>query len=163
MISKYLDKEKLPFWILFLLLWSFIWIRVFTVPLIYDEIHTKWIYMIEYNPLPYMGYVDANNHFLNSLIGGLLIRITGSDADWVIRLASVMAFPIYFWSVYAFRKFFQNKSSFYLFLTVFYGTMFLLDYFNLARGYGLSLAFLMLALQQSFDYIYEPTNKKPYK
>lgn len=135
--------------VLFALLWSYIWIRSLQVPLIHDEIQSMWLYMIDFNPFPYTGYIDANNHFLNSLIGGVMVRLTGLTDPWVIRFGSVMAFPIYFWSIIGFRPFFEKKFAYVSFLLLFTNTPFLLDYFNLARGYGLSMAFLVLALLQT--------------
>lgn len=150
------DKEFLLFLGLFILLFTYLILRVLNVPLVYDEIHTKWIYMIDFNPFPYMGYVDANNHFLNSLIGGIMFRLTHSDADWVFRFGSLMSFPIYFWSVYGFRSFFDNKYGHRLFATSMLCSAFLIEYFGLARGYGMSLAFLMLALHQTCAYLKNP-------
>ncbi len=150
------DREFLLFLGLFILLFSFLIGRVIYVPLVYDEIHTKWVYMIEFNPLPYMGYVDANNHFLNSFLGGVFYRLFDSDANWVFRLGSLLSFPIYFWSVFGFRSFFDQKYAFRLFAALFLFTIFILEYFGLARGYGMSIAFLMLALQQTFQFVKKP-------
>jgi hypothetical protein len=151
------DKEFLIFFGIFLLLWIYVIIRVNTVFYIYDEIHTKWIYMVEWNYLPYSGYIDANNHFLNSFLGGLFIRLFNSDAMWIVRFPSMLAFPIYFWAIYGFRHHFQHKINFYAFASLFLFSAFLLDYFGLARGYGLSIAFLILAFQQMMSYF---TGKK---
>ena len=112
--------------------------------------------MVDFNPLPYSGYVDANNHFLNSFLGGIYIRLFGSDAMWVVRLPNLLAFPIYFWSIYGFRSFFKLKINFYAFLSLFIFSSFLIEYFGMARGYGLSLAFMMLGIQQLMMYVKEP-------
>lgn len=132
--------------ILFVLLFTYVIIRSFTVFYIHDEIITKNGYMIDWNFLPYSGYIDANNHFLLSFLGGLFYRIFNSDAIWVFRLPSILAFPLFYYSIYGFRRFLSKKSSTVFILLSVSLTTFLMEFFGLARGYALSLAFLVFAL-----------------
>ncbi len=134
---------------LFLLIWVYIMVKAHTVFYIHDEIVTKWAYMINWNPFPYQGYVDANNHFLNSLFGGFFVRLFQDDAIGIIRLANILAFGLYGFSIWAFKRFFRQKGAFYLWVVFFAFTPFILDFFALARGYGLSLALLTFALLQN--------------
>ena len=140
--------------ILFLVLWIYLIIRANTVFYIFDEIFTKWNYIVRWNPFPNQGIIDANNHFLLSLLGGFFTRLFSSDAMLVVRLGSVLAFPVYFWSIYGLKKHFRQKWNFYAFLIVLTTTSFLIEFFAMARGYGLALAFLMLALQQMLSYFH---------
>ncbi len=132
--------------ILFVVLFIYVIIRSVTVFYIHDEIITKNGYMMDWNFLPYSGYVDANNHFLLSFLGGLFYRIFNSDAIWVFRLPSVLAFPLFYYSIYGFRRFLNKKSSIAFILLSISLTVFLLEFFGLARGYAMSLAFLTFAL-----------------
>lgn len=102
--------------------------------------------MIEFNPLPYQGYIDANNHFLNSFLGGVLIRLFGSDAIWIVRLPNVFAFPLFFWSIYGIQKFFKSKLSGISLLIILTFSSFLVEYFGMARGYGLSMALMLFGV-----------------
>lgn len=145
--------DKLIILCLFGILMSYIIIRVFTVFYVHDEIVSIWAYMIDWNPLPHQGYFDANNQFLNSLLGGLFIRLFQSDAIWVTRLPNVLSFPLYFFSIVAFYRFFKKKEAFYFFLISLTCTPFILDFFSLARGYGLAWAFLMWAICQGAIYM----------
>lgn len=147
--------DKLFILCLFAILMSYISIRLFTVFYVHDEIVSIWAYMIDWNPIPYQGYFDANNQFLNSLLGGLFIRLFQSDAIWVTRLPNVLSFPLYYFSVVAFYRFFTQKAAFYFFLISLTFTPFILDFFSLARGYGLAWAFLMWAICQGAIYIKE--------
>jgi hypothetical protein len=104
--------------------------------------------MVSWNPWPYQGYIDANNHFLNSLIGGVFIRLFNSDAIWIVRLGNVLSFPIFFWSLVEMSRFFHRwLNSFYLLIAL-TCSAFVLEFFGLARGYGLSMAFMVLAILQ---------------
>lgn len=135
---------------IFLFLFGYLIVRSNTVFFIHDEIATKWSYIIEWNPLPYQGHIDANNHFLNSLLGGFFYRLLESDSLFTIRLANIITFPIYFWTVYSLRSFFSNRINFlWLFFTL-VGTAFIIEFFGMARGYGMSIAFFTLALTQTF-------------
>jgi hypothetical protein len=145
-------KEKLAALSFFLLLWLYLLIRALSVFYVHDEIVSKWSYMIDWNFLPFEGYVDANNQFLNSLLGGFFIRLFNSDSILVVRLANLLAFPIYFWSVYSFHRFFKTKQAFLFFLLTWCCTHFVLEFFALARGYGLAWAFMALALSSSLHY-----------
>tara|TARA_R110001592_G_scaffold325782_4_gene606320 strand:+ start:235470 stop:237236 length:1767 start_codon:yes stop_codon:yes gene_type:complete len=151
--NSFSKKEKIALYFGFALLWTYLIIRSHTVFLITDEIVTKWSYMIDWNPLPYMGYIDANNHFLNSFLGGLFYRIFHSDASWVIRLPNILAFPLFFWSAIRFAPFFRQKINFYGLLIVFTCSAFIIEYFALARGYGLSIALFVSGIQFLLHYI----------
>lgn len=145
-------KERLTLVGLFIFLWVYLMVRSYTVFFITDEIETKWAYMVKWNPLPYMGYIDANNHFLNSFLGGLFYRIFNSDAAWIIRLPNILAFPLFFWSVCRLAPFFKQRIHFYALLASLVGSAFIIEYFALARGYGLSIAFFMAGLQFLLHY-----------
>lgn len=142
----------------FLFLWAYLIIRAFTVFYIHDEIVTKWCYVIRWNPLPNRGFIDANNHFLLSLIAGFFTRLFHSESMFVIRLGSLLAFPIYFWSIYRLKSFFQQKWNFYALFIGLTTAAFLIEFFALARGYGLALAFLVFSLQQMMVFFH--THKK---
>ena len=144
--------------IVFSLLSAYLAVRSNSVFWIFDEIFTKWNYVVCWNPFPNQGVVDANNHFLLSLAGGFFTRLFQSDSMFVIRLGSLLAFPIYFWSIFGLRRFFRQKWNFWALLLMLTTTSFLIEFFSMARGYGLALAFLMLALQQMISYF--DSNKK---
>ncbi len=145
--------------LLFIAIYCYLIFRAVSVFYIHDELVTKWSYMINWNPLPSQGYVDANNHFLLSFLGGLFIRIFHSDSMLVVRLASLLAFPIYFWSIYSLKGLFRQKANFYGLLIGLVCISFILEYFALARGYGLSFAFMLLALQQTTSLYSNPKGR----
>jgi hypothetical protein len=160
LIKKKPTTEFIVIFVVFLLLWSYLIIRANTVFFIYDEIFTKWNYMVSWNFIPRDGVLDANNHFTNSFLGGLFIRLFGSDNLWVVRLPNLITFPIYFWSIYGLRHFINAKINFYGLLITLASTAFIIEYFALARGYGMSMAFLVMAIQQMLMYF--KYDKKKY-
>ena len=85
---------------------------------------------------------SANNHLLNTYLMDFCLRIWG-DTEGVLRLPNVIGFVIYAFFSYKISKrltgsLFQIACFLLLLLNPF-----ILDFFSLARGYGLSLAMMM--------------------
>ncbi len=143
----------------FILLWAYLIVRSFTVFYLHDELVTKWTYVIHWFPFPNRGEIDANNHFFLSLLAGFFTRVFQSDSMFLMRLGSLLAFPIYFWSAYRLKFLFQQKWNFYALLIALTTSAFLIEFFGLARGYGLALAFLVFSLQQMIAYFHSGSKK----
>lgn len=138
--------------VLFLILFTYVILRAYFVFYIHDELATKYGYMIDWNPFPFTGYIDANNHFLNSLLGGLFFRVFQSDHLLIIRLSSILAFPIFFWSLVGFKRYFKSNFTYFLFLTLLSCNQFIVEYFSLSRGYAMAWAFMLFAILMTFHY-----------
>lgn len=144
--------------VLFILVLAYINIRAINISLVHDEAVSLWAYMIHWNPFPYQGYINTNNHFINSLLAGFFIRLFNTNVAWVIRLPNILSIIIYYWAIVGLIPFFRNKFNFYyLFITLVF-TPLLLEFMGMARGYGISIAFIALAFQQTQAYL---QNKQP--
>lgn len=87
----------------------------------------------------------ANNHFLNTWLMSTCSKLLG-NLEWSLRLPNLLSFLLY--AVYAFKLLAKTKLN-YLYLlgtALFFLNPFIYDFFALARGYGLSLGFMMPAL-----------------
>lgn len=149
---KLSKKERLFTLIIFLTAFTYVVARALSVFYVHDELVSKWSYMIDWNFLPFSGYFDANNHLLNSFLGGLFIRTFQSDHIFVVRLGNVLAFPLFFYAIFSLRKFFQSKAIFFALLISLVFSAYLIEFFSLARGYGLSWAFLLFGISQQMLY-----------
>ena len=154
MLKSFISNKK-EYWeilfviLLFIFLWAYLFIRANTVFYVHDEIVTKWSYMVSWNPQPYHGYIDANNHFLNSFFGGIFIRLFQSDSMWIVRFANLLAFPLFYWSIFGLRNFFRKRINFYWLLISLTCSAFIIEFFGMARGYGISIALMVFAIQQT--------------
>lgn len=96
-------------------------------------------------------FCDANNHILNTLLIKLFF-LTGNHSLFVARLPNVLAFIMYLVFSYKltskYLPSFVRISCFLLLLL----NPFLLDFFSIARGYGLSLGFLMASIYYAIRY-----------
>jgi hypothetical protein len=98
---------------------------------------------------------SANNHLLNTLSYKIVVSIAG-HSDLNIRLGNVLSFLIYLMSIFYIGKgYFKNYSSRILLFTLLVINPYLLDFFSLSRGYGMSIAFLMLAYWMFWEFFYK--------
>lgn len=145
---------------LFLLLWLYLWFRAFYVPLVHDELVTYHTYMINGRWLPFAGFIDANNHLLNSFLGWISYEIFGYSGYFVPRIGNLLTFPLYFLSVFKISQIlFQSKWLKFSVLAALVAPPYLLEFFALARGYGMALAFFMAAIYWFIQTIKKPSIK----
>jgi len=135
-------------------------VRAARAPLTYDEANT-YLSFISSNILAIFNFNTANNHFLNSLLAKISSAVAGSS-EFVLRLPNLLAFAAYL--LFAFLildRFVKTKIIVlcgYLLLSL---NPFVLDYFSLCRGYGLSLGFLMASLFFFFSFLDKELGHKP--
>ncbi|MBW7913778.1 MAG: hypothetical protein H3C54_08815 [Taibaiella sp.] len=129
-----------------LLIFVYVTIRVFTIPVTIDEAwtlfsfvrHPVWDIVTIKNP-------STNNHILNTLLTKLTTIF--SEKEFFLRLPNLLSLAGYIWGSYLLAKqLMKNRVlAFAMFLTLL--THFtLLDFFGLCRGYGLSIGLLMLSI-----------------
>ena len=128
---------------------AYVAVRAIRLSFVHDESLT-YIYAAHPNvPLfDVIGYdvsVPANNHLLNSLLMRLSIGLLGTN-EFTLRLPNVIAY--FFFALCSFlivRRFRLPFTSFGLFVLL-TANPFVLDFFGLARGYGLAMGFLMISI-----------------
>ncbi len=121
----------------------YIIIRTLNVGVTYDEcwtmndfVNQSVLHIINFTPC------DANNHIVNTLLIKLLFSL-GNHSIYVARLPNVLAFIFYLYFSYLIaNRFITGTIGFATFLLLLLNP-FLLDFFGLARGYGIALAFEM--------------------
>lgn len=65
---------------------------------------------------------------------------------WVIRLPNLLSFPLFFYAVYKLSGYLKYNYLRYSFLLGMTCIPYILEYFSIARGYGMSMALLLFAL-----------------
>ena len=129
-----------------ILLLSISVIKACTASLTYDELFTYNFFGIKpYHEITGYGFLTANNHMLNSFLMRTLLYIL-PDNQLVLRLPNIFGLVLYLifsWKlVSSFKNIWLSIGAF-LILNL---NLYLLDFFCLARGYGLSIALMMAAL-----------------
>lgn len=119
-------------------IFSYVFYRAYNLSFTFDEVTTSQIV----NGDDWMNFgSSANNHFLNVLlIKGVLILFKPSEL--VYRLPNLLGFVLYLIYAVKIGKFLNQKSP-YISLILLTSMPFVIDFFGLARGYGLSLSFIL--------------------
>lgn len=106
----------------------------------YDESST-YIYGIQSSLISILGfsYASSNNHIINTILMKLFSIFFG-NSEIVLRLPNLIAFSIYLYFSFLIVKKIEINLLFPSFLIMVFNP-FMLDYFSLARGYGLTLGF----------------------
>lgn len=134
--------------------------------IIYKATHLSFTHDECYTYLHYVhqGFMDiisyktpyTNNHILNTVLIKYFEELFG-NSELVLRMPNVLAFIVY--SVYAVLLLYKYAPKLiipgYLLLTL---NPYLLDFFALARGYGLSIGFLVMSIYYICNYF---TTLKP--
>lgn len=89
-------------------------------------------------------YGTANTHWLNSLFIFIEHHLLG-DHVWMLRIHNVLALGAMCYGFYRIAKHLQAPYYYLLLCLLIPFNHYLFDFFSLARGYGLSLAFEVLA------------------
>jgi len=151
-----LGKTQLAYFLIGVIFFLYISTRAIRLGATFDEIMTiegpvklSFVGMfLKFSPL-------ANNHLLNTFLIKVLFSL-GNESLVIARLPNVLSFILY--SYFGYKIALKALSPllglgcFLLLLS----NPFLLDFFSLARGYGLSLSFLMGALYFCSEHLKSP-------
>lgn len=149
-------------WLLFIVTAAIVFYRSASLSMTHDESAT-WLYLQDNSILPILFLKDAwgtaNNHYLNSLLIQWFSSILG-DKEWVIRLPNTISYLLYgIASIYLIKRVFETKGAQLMAAGLIFLNVYLIDFFSLARGYGMSLAFHMVALVILYKWI---KSRKPF-
>jgi len=136
------------FIILYGLILFLISFKVFNIPITHDEIQTT-VYYSNFSVWQIMMYPDnwPNNHILNTILTKGFILIFGAN-QWVVRTPNVLSFLLYAFAIFRINKIVLKKDSLFFIpaAILFIANPYLLDFFGLCRGYGISCALCTLSI-----------------
>lgn len=150
--NKYLTwLAKYWFVLVGVLLFSLVFIRAFTLPPYADEITTYFQYIRSGQFQPFHSHLDANNHVINSFLSHLSF-LTFGDSMWAFRLPNVLSFILFWYFINKLRGLFDNSWIGGFFAISVCCSMYMLSFFSVTRGYGMSMAFLAGSLYHLWYY-----------
>ncbi len=139
-------QSKAWYTIVFIPLLVYVVYRAYSVGITYDESWTlRWFVDLPFMQALNCSPCDANNHLLNTLLIKLMF-VCGNDSLFVARIPNILAFLLY--GYFAFRicsQYLRFRFGIIAFLILLCNP-FVLDFFSLARGYGLALGFQMMSI-----------------
>ncbi|CAG0984549.1 hypothetical protein FLAV_01960 [Flavobacteriales bacterium] len=138
-------RNRTFFWLFSAFIFIFLVCKATLQAFSHDEAATFFHYIHKENFWPWRAHWDANNHILNSASAWIFYKLFGYDLVW-IRLPNVLSFWTYAYFIYRTSCFLKHLVSRYAFQLAMLTPIFLLDFFTLCRGYGMSIAFWWGAL-----------------
>jgi hypothetical protein len=103
--------------------------------------------------IPFQSHIDANGHFLNSFLAWVSYKLFGSSY-FVLRLPCIFAFIVLCIGIYKINtKLLTSILPKVVLTSAFILSFNILNFYSLARGYGLSISFLILSLYYYFSYL----------
>lgn len=137
--------ERIVFASLAAVAWGYVVIRAFSVPFVHDEARTFFLYNAVGRFQPWYSFLDAANHLLNTALGQVSYLLFG-PAAWSLRLFNVLSFLLYAWYVGRLGGLIEHRVARWCLWTALLFMPFGIEFFSLYRGYGLGMAFLVMAL-----------------
>ncbi len=119
-------------------------LRAAKVSLTFDEAAT-YLRHISSDLLSVFNFTVATNHLLNTLLSRVF-SFVGGESELVLRFPNLIGYGLYLFFSFLILKKLTNRTvalGGFLLLNL---NPYVLDYFSLSRGYGLSLGFLMGAV-----------------
>ena len=135
--------------------------RLFAIPMTIDEVATciNHVPRLASEIITYSKDPVPNNHVLNTL----LIKIFAGMFDmntFTARLPALLGGIAYLFASWKLARLFSGDSLVRLFtIVLLLGNPFMTEFFSLARGYGLSVGLLLLAIYFAWQYQLDGTEK----
>ena len=133
-------------------------LRSYYVPFNHDEAATFFFFIQSGNYLPFHSAADANNHILNSFLGNICFHEFGSS-PFSLRIPNLIGLLVLIAATYKISKHLNLLGSKLILTAAFLLSFHWLSFFSACRGYGLSLALLLLGVAFMMDYILNSKSK----
>ncbi len=147
---------QLIYYLGFLFAFSYIIVRGFTVGITHDEALT---YKIIQGDEILKG--TANHHWLNTQLSTLSTQLFGFK-EFALRLPNILSFGVFWFFLFRISiNFLKSSAAQLTLLLLLCGNPFILDFFSLCRGYGLSIAFVTASLFYLFKIAALKKDSKP--
>jgi len=147
---------QLIYYLGLLFAFSYVLIRGFTVGITHDEALT---YKIIQGDEILKG--TANHHWLNTQLSSLSAHLFGAK-EFALRLPNMLSFAVFWFFLFRISKsFLKSPFTQLTLLLLLCGNPFILDFFSLCRGYGLSIAFVTASMFYLFRIVDLKSDSKP--
>lgn len=141
-----INKLDAVYWMFGGFVFVYIIIRAILISPYQDEIATFFFYIESGDFGPYNARPDANNHVVNSLLSYGSYLLFGAKHFIFIRLPNVLSFILLLVYLRKLSLLFSSVWVGFFFRISFLCSLYLVGFFSLSRGYGLSYAFLITGI-----------------
>lgn len=147
---------QFSYYLVLLFAFSYVLLRGVTLGITHDEALT---YKIIQGDEILKG--TANHHWLNTQLSSLSTHLFGAK-EFALRLPNILSFAVFWIFLFRIARTFLKSAFTQIALLLFLcGNPFILDFFSLCRGYGISLAFVTASLFYLFRILDLKKDSKP--
>lgn len=139
-------RELFPYLVLVIIIWAYVLIRAWLVPMVHDECASVLWYVQPGRWLPGQAHLDTNNHLTNSAVGVLSGKLFGVH-PFSVRIGSVVAFLVYAWGGWHIGSRVKDRVVRWCSCCALLLIPFVLDFFSMFRGYALEMAAWIVGLE----------------
>lgn len=157
------SKSSFTFFFIIISLFAFsvVALRSYLVPFNHDETATFFFFIQSEKYMPFHSAVDANNHVLNSFLGNICFHAFGSS-PFSLRIPNLIGLIVLIFGTYKISKYLNLFGSKLLLTACLLLSFHLLAFFSACRGYGLSMAMLIMGVAFMLDYINNSEDKSKF-
>ncbi len=157
-------RSEIAYYCLFAVAFLYVLIRALTVDITFDESWTirDVVSGGSFYSIVRFDFVGANNHILNSLLIKLMRKL-GMYSLFAARLPNLVSFVFMAYYLIRITRRLQNRIWGILLFAIVIFNPFTIEFFSLARGYGLSACFLVISLFQLQELLYDHKDKRYYR
>jgi hypothetical protein len=127
-------------------------LRSALIPFAHDEVATFLYYIQPGDFWPFLSHPDANGHFLTNMLGWISYGLFG-PSPFALRLPSLLSLVVLVYALWRFRKLFSSDTAWLVLAGGLLLSFNFVGFYALCRGYGISMAFFVLAMYYLFEYI----------
>ncbi len=146
------ESEKRLFILVATVIGVYLGLRAYFVPVVHDEAATFLHYLQVDSYIPYFALWDANNHILNSALAHAFVNLFNDHVFW-LRLPNLLTFPLFCFYLYRLVSPIHQPVVRWLVALAMLTASFQIEFFALARGYGMSISFLLGAVFHASLYL----------
>lgn len=127
------------------LVFVFLILRAIYVPPYPDEILNFHVYAKPGKFIPFFSEPDANNHFISTFFNWISVQLFGNQVKFM-RIFELLSFPFFYLGIIKIGQLLKSKLIAGFMVLTICSSFFILTFFTLARGYGMSMTFMTLAI-----------------
>ena len=125
--------------------WAYVLARALLVPVVHDEAGAFHMFTLTGDFVPFVAGQDAGNHFVYDALSQVSWSLFGHSL-FGLRVWCVLSFVLYSWYLWRSGAWFRSPFVRWCAWTCLLCVPFMVEFFSLARGYGLGLGFWAMAL-----------------
>ncbi len=144
------------YWLIGIPIFAYLCLRAYYIPITHDEASTFLVYVTQPLSNTFLGIPPlAANHILHTLLVKCSAYLFGNEV-FFLRLPVLLSYLLYFFfSLLLLQRLTSKPFWIFVGLSSLHFHPYLLEFFALSRGYGLSIALMMASIYYVFVYFQE--------